>query len=243
MREPDRCVGRTRTVAGRRRGATVPVAALAVAAYAGLQLLGRRAGTTREERRAPMAGDDLVTRPQLRTDHALTVAAPPERVWPWLTQMGWHRAGFYTPAWVDRLLFPGNLPSLDRLDPVLVRDLVVGDTVPDGPPGTAWYEVVEVEPPSTLVLRSTSHLPPGWADRYGARIDWTWSMGLTALPGQRTRLQLRVRGRMAPWWVSMLYVAAIVPADFVMARGMLRGIKQRVERSGREAASASAASR
>jgi hypothetical protein len=222
------------------RARVVPAtgAALAVAAYAGLQLLGRRAGSTGAERRAPLPGDDLVARPQLRTDHAATIDAPPERVWPWLTQMGWHRAGYYIPEWVDRLLFPGNLPSLDHLDSALVRDLVVGDTVPDGPPGTAWYEVVGVDAPHSLVLRSTSHLPPGWAERYGARIDWTWSIRLTALPGDRTRLQLRVRGRTAPWWVSALYAAAIVPADFVMARGMLRGIKQRVERTEPEAARA-----
>jgi glyoxylase-like metal-dependent hydrolase (beta-lactamase superfamily II) len=34
---------------------------------------------------------------------------------------------------------------------------------------------------------------------------------------------------MSPWWLTVLYVATIVPADFVMARGMLRGIKSRVE--------------
>jgi Nitrile hydratase beta subunit, C-terminal len=46
----------------------------------------------------------------------------------------------------DRLLFPANLPSLDVLDPGLLRDLVVGDTIPDGPPGTAWYVVEEAGP-------------------------------------------------------------------------------------------------
>ena len=38
-----------------------------------------------------------------------------------------------------------------------------------------------------------------------------------------------VRGKAAPWWLTMLYQVAIVPADFVMATGMLRGLKQRVE--------------
>jgi hypothetical protein len=36
-------------------------------------------------------------------------------------------------------------------------------------------------------------------------------------------------GRTAPWWLTGICVAAIVPADFVVARGMLRGIKQRCE--------------
>jgi len=207
------------------RGAAV----CALVGYGAVQVLGRRAGSTAGERRMRLPGDDLVVRPQLRTDHAVTIDAPPEQIWPWLTQMGWHLGGYYTPAWVDRLLFRQNWPSLDHLDPALLRDLEVGDTIPDGPPGTAWYIVTEVDAPDTLVLRSTTHLPPGWRDRFGARIDWTWSVRLTELSGRRTRLQLRVRGRMAPPWVTAVYVATIVPADYVMARGMLRGIKRRAE--------------
>jgi hypothetical protein len=160
-----------------------------------------------------LPGDDLVARPRLRTDHAITIDAPPGEVWPWLTQLGWHLGGYYTPAWVDRLLFRQNWPSLDHLDPALLRDLKVGDTIPDGPPGTAWYVVAEVEAPHILVLHSTTHLPPGWRERFGAEIDWTWSMRLTELPGRRTRLQLRVRGRMAPPWVTATYLATIVPAE------------------------------
>ena len=34
---------------------------------------------------------------------------------------------------------------------------------------------------------------------------------------------------MAPWWLIATYLATIVPADFVMAGGMLRGVKQRAE--------------
>ena len=86
-------------------------------------------------------------------------AAPARRVWPWLTQLGWHLGGWYTPGWVDRLLFPNNWPSLDALDPVLVRDFKVGDTIPDGPPGTAEYVVTEVHPPELLFfdLRRMCH--------------------------------------------------------------------------------------
>ena len=31
----------------------------------------------------------------------VTVHAAPERVWPWLVQMGYGRGGWYTPEWVD----------------------------------------------------------------------------------------------------------------------------------------------
>lgn len=217
---------------GRPGSATVPgvaTAALGGLVYATLQLLGRRAGSTRAERGAALPGDHVVRRPLIVTDHAVTIDAPPDRVWPWLTQMGWHRGGWYTPRWVDLLLFPANRPSLDRLDPALVRDLRPGDVVPDGPPGTAFFEVVVAEPSSVLVLHSTTHLPASWRGRVGARIDWTWVFVLVPLAGGRTRLHLRVRGRVSPWWLALAYVAALVPADYVMALGMLRGIAQRVE--------------
>jgi hypothetical protein len=201
----------------------------AVAAYGVLQLLGRRAGSTVSERAARLPGDDVVRRPQLLTNHAVTVESPAEEIWPWLTQMGWHLGGYYTPHWVDRLLFPENWASLDRLDPRLVRDLQVGDVIPDGPPGTAYYLVHQVAPPRVLVLRSTTHLPPGWDERFGARFTWTWCFYLRELSGGRTRVQLRVRGRTHPWWLTALYVGLLVPADFVMATGMLRGIKKRAE--------------
>ncbi len=51
-----------------------------------------------------------------------------------------------------QLLFPANRSSLDYLDPGLVRELVAGDTIPDRPPGTAWYVVAEADAPRTLVL-------------------------------------------------------------------------------------------
>jgi hypothetical protein len=206
-------------------------AGLCVAGYGTLQLLGRQAGSTSQERRQALPGDGAVPDPHAVTDHAITIGAPPEAVWPWLAQMGWHRGGYYTPHWVDRLLFPANWPSLDVLDPGLVRDLAAGDTIPDGPPGTAWYVVEQATPPGTLVLHSTTHVPPSWRDRFGAAVDWTWSFQLTELSGGRTRLHVRLRGRAAPWWLAAGYIAGIIPADYVMATGMLRGLKRRAEQS------------
>jgi hypothetical protein len=99
------------------------VLATALAAYVGLYALGRRAGSTSAERAASLSGDERVERPQLVTNHAITIDAPPTAVWTWLSQMGWHRGGWYTPAWVDRFLFPNNCPALDHLDKTLVRNL------------------------------------------------------------------------------------------------------------------------
>ena len=100
-------------------------------AYAALQVLGRTAGSTCAERKAVLPGDEVVPSPRIRTDHAVDVGAPAEAVWPWLTQMGWHRGGWYTPRWVDVLLFPGNRPSADRLEPASSQQ----DVIPRGRPG------------------------------------------------------------------------------------------------------------
>jgi len=211
-----------------RNGRTLAAVGLGTAAAVAVgQYLGRVAGSTRAERRTALPGDDLVRHPTVATDHAVDIAAAPEDVWPWLTQMGWHRAGWYTPRWVDRLLFPANLPSADRLVGELLRDLTPGDEIPDGPPGTAHFVIVRADAPHLLVLRSTTHLPTAWRDRLGAGIDWTWTFVLTPRP-DGSRLHLRVRGRTSPWWLTAAYVAALVPADYVMALGMLRGIERRV---------------
>ena len=199
------------------------------AAYTTLQVLGRRAGSSMHERAARLPGDELVHDPQMVMNHGVTIQTPPAEIWPWLTQMGWHLGGYYTSHWVDKLIFPGNWESLARLDPHLVRDLRVGDVIPDGQPGTAYFRVARVEAPNLLVLKSHTHLPPGWGEKYGARITWTWTFHLTELPDASTRIHLRVRGRLSPWWLTALYVATIVPADFVMATGMLSGLKSRVE--------------
>ena len=201
-------------------------AAAAVLGYTALQVLGRTAGSTANERHKVLPGDEVVQHPNAVTNHALTIPAPPEQIWPWLMQMGWHRGGYYTPPWVDRVFFPANWPSLDVLNPKLTRELVRGDTIPDGPPGTAWYVVHTARAPETLVLHSTTHVPQAWQER-GARVDWTWTFQLTRLPRQGTRLQLRVRGLARPWWFAAAYVLVIVPADYFMATGMLRGLRRR----------------
>jgi hypothetical protein len=169
----------------------------------------------------------------LVTTHAATLPAPPAEVWPWLTQMGWHRGGWYTPRWVDRLLFPGNWPSAQRLDPDLVRQLRPGDTIPDGPPGTAEFVVERVEPPRLLVLRSATHLPASWRVRLRARLDWVWIFALDPVRDGGTRLLIRNRGRVAPRWLDLAYLAVIVPADHVMPRGMFRGLAARVRHARR----------
>jgi hypothetical protein len=207
----------------------LPASVLGLAGYAWLQWLGRTSGSTHAERAARRPGDEVVEHPHFVTDHAVTIDASPAEIWPWLVQMGWHRAGWYTARWVDLLLFPANEASADRVHDEW-QGLAVGDQVPDGAPETECYFVVrELEPCTHLVLHSRSHLPPDFRDRFRASIDWTWSFSLHDLGDGRTRFHFRSRARLGPWWLRAAYVLAIVPADHVMGRQMLDGVKDRAE--------------
>jgi hypothetical protein len=200
-----------------------------VAGYCGLQRLGRAYGATRDEHRRSLPGDDLCVAPQATTTHAVTIDAPPRLVWPWLVQMGWGRGQWYTARWVDRLFFPDNGPSAERVVPEW-QHLEIGDRLLDGPPDAKCAFVVRsLQPERHLVLHSREHLPPGWAERYGASIDWSWAFVLDGLPRERTRLIVRSRVHLEPWWVEAFYLALVVPADFVMSRQMLHGVKTRAE--------------
>ena len=206
-------------------------AGAAVVGEAVLIHLGRTYGSTARERDLVLPGDRIVGRPQVVTDHAVTVDAPPSAVWPWLLQMGWGRGGWYTARWVDRLLFPANGPSADDIIPDL-QGLSIGDFIPDGPPETECGMIVEqLEPERALVLHSNSHLPLSWRER--AELDWSWAFVLHPLDdGRRTRFHFRSRWTTAPWWFTLGGWLVVVPADFVMSRAMLRGVKERAESQG-----------
>ncbi|MGN6330703.1 MAG: hypothetical protein ACTHOD_03515 [Motilibacteraceae bacterium] len=45
------------------------------------------------------------------------------------------------------------------------------------------------------------------------------------------QLLLRSRIRLEPRWGATLYLALVVPADFLMSRQMLHGVKRRAERT------------
>lgn len=200
--------------------------------YGVLHRLGRTYGSTAGERAAVLPGDDLVTDPNMVCTHAITIGTDADRIWPWLIQMGWHRGGWYTARWVDRWLFPANLASADEIIPELQK-LEVGDFIPDGPPqAQCGFTVQQLRTHRHLVLRSNSHLPLSWRTHHRARLDWTWAFDLRPLHGRAgTRLVFRWRARAEPWWFRAFGRAVIVPADFIMSRDMMNGIKARAHDS------------
>ena len=60
-------------------------------------------GATSEEVSRPLPGDELVARPTFNATRAISIAAAPGRVWPWLLQVGLTRAGWYSYDILDNL--------------------------------------------------------------------------------------------------------------------------------------------
>jgi hypothetical protein len=64
------------------------------------------------------------------------------------------------------------------------------------------FAVTELEPDHHLVLHSEDHLPPGWKERFGAWIDWTWAFVLDDIGSGQTRFIFRSRERAGPGWAG-----------------------------------------
>lgn len=210
-----------------RRSAVTAGAASAGAVLYGLRRLGRRSGVSAAEAREALPGDEIVPDPMWASTRAITIEAAPEQVWPWIVQMGYpsHRAGWYTPHWLDRLTFGIRQRSAERIVPEL-QHLAVGDRVPDSDDWSTFFTVAKVEPPHTLVLHSTRHVI-----KPIDTIDFSWAFVIRELSPDRSRLFIRARTNYTPRRALPFVELVVGPADFLNAGAMLRGIKKRGETS------------
>jgi hypothetical protein len=172
-----------------------------------------RWGATAAEVGRPLPGDELVPHPNLVATRAITIVAPPRAIWPWLVQMGYGRAGWYSYDWIDN-----NNVHVDTIIPSL-QQLKVGDTMLTAPNGGFRVEALEPERTLALLIRGAD---------VGARLDISSVIVLEPLDAERTRLILRLRGAFRGLR-ERLWLLLFEPGDFVMMRKMLLGIKRRAE--------------
>lgn len=202
---------------------------------------------TSGERRRRMPGDGIVPQSVLTVTHAITIDAPPERVWPWIAQMGSLRGGWYSYDRIDN----GGRASADRVLEQYQR-VEPGDLLPSLPGATDSFIVAAVAPPRDLIL-----IVPGAGGAKGTGGALTsWEHLLEPMGAGRSRLIVRARvarglmdrtrgaagghERLAP--IEYVYrVLARMPQRVMLAIARLghrwmearhmRGIKQRAEAS------------
>ena len=109
-----------------------------------------RWGTRPDEFRQSLPGDELVPQPQMGYTRAITIAAPPQAVWPWLAQLGQGRGGLYSYDGLENLA-GCNIHSTQRILPEH-QNLQPGDLIRLGPKGYPCFSVASVEPGRSLVL-------------------------------------------------------------------------------------------
>ena len=188
----------------------------------------RHWGTTDQERRAPLPGDDLV-RGRYQATHAVTVRRSPAEVWPWLVQLGYGRGGWYSYDRLERAVGAGEFAEGGSARRIVadLQGLAVGDTVALSPNG--GLTVVSLEAPRSLVLhyRMDAFSAAPASERSRAVFDWTWVFVLRPV-AEGCRLLVRVRGELSPRWLAVA-LPLLEAAHWVMERKMLLGLKQRVE--------------
>jgi len=198
-------------------GVVVGLAGLLLLAY---RSVGRpwhaRWGATDEEVARAMPGGELLPDANVTT-RAVTVDARPEEVWPWLVQLGYGRAGWYSYDWIDN----DGRPSAGRIVPELQR-LEPGDQILMAP--GLGPRVRAVEPNRYLLA--------------GDAAGGIWCLALYPLGDGRTRLVSRWRIRWPITLATVFWVLVSDPGAFVMERRMLLGIKRRAERAAALAGSA-----
>jgi len=193
-----------------------------------------RWGATAAELEQPMLGDELVAGPKLGYTRAISIDAPPEAVWPWLAQFGQGRGGFYSYDGLENII-GCRIHSADRILPEHQRPQP-GDLIRSGPEGKGYaaWQILEVDAPRHLVLMGadpeTKAAPPvveEVPERGYVASTWQWALRPSD-DGRSTRLVVRQRLTYSPR--QRLLWRIVEPLNFVMERGMLRGLKLRAEK-------------
>jgi hypothetical protein len=190
-------------------------------------------------------GDELVVNASAVETRGVTIDAEPHDIWPWLVQMGFGRAGWYS---YDALDMKGAsahevLPAFQHIAP--------GEVMPTHPGGGFLVKVVE--PSRALVLYSDTELvrsqqaaaqaagkaelPTVGLQASDALLSASypefaasWAFFLQPLEAGRTRLIERFRIRTPGSGPALAVLGEIMGTGIVlMTRKQLLGIKARVE--------------
>jgi hypothetical protein len=199
--------------------------------------LSRRSGVAEADLTRGLPGDNLLSAPDLLADRAADIDAPPERIWPWIVQLGKDRAGWYFPAWVERWM-PVSWRGARTLEP-RYQSVQVGDLIPDYGPGNGQFKAMQMDPPLVLVYYSIRQPSAGWTwpevdtPLPEGALALSWALILEPVAPDRTRLYIRLRatspGRKAQAGL-MRMVGGLV--DWLTIVLLFQGLNERVKMTG-----------
>ena len=169
-------------------------------------------GATRDEITSAVVGDDLCPNARIVATRCITIAAPPDRVFPWLRQMGFGRAGWYSYDWIDNL----GRKSATSIEPRF-QTLEAGGILPGGP---ADFEAVIVDPPHALVMRLAQK------GRGSKKVKFVLAYELRPC-AEGTRLVTRMRARIDLPGGPIIEKLLLAPGDGIMLRRQLLNVAQR----------------
>ncbi len=134
-------------------------------------------GATQAEIDRPMPGDELDAHPTFLATRAITIEGTSHEIWPWLVQMGYHRAGYYGYDILENIGSKSGPFSAERIIPEL-QDVKVGDEIPISAAGS-WV-LYALEPEHYFI----------WSGKTGGS-GFTWA--LYPIDEHHTRLVSRIR--------------------------------------------------
>jgi hypothetical protein len=193
-----------------------------------LASIARELGTLdANEQERPMPSDAWLRDANVQLTQGITIEAPPEKIWPWLVQMGCNRAGFYSVDSLDN----GAERSAREVHPEW-QQLAVGDLVENTPDGSSAFEVLQVDGPRVLVLGGLFDPEAKARLAFAAprpKRFWhvSWAFVLEPITSTATRLHVRARAAFSP--DEALHAAWLRPVHQMMERAQLRHLRARVE--------------
>lgn len=208
----------------RRTALVLPAAVLGGALASGFPV---RVGLTRSEAAVSLPGDLLLPGATVVADRSLLVGAPPERIWPWLTQIGQDRGGFYSWTALE------NAMGCQVED---VRELrgewssrKVGEPVHLAP-GMSLRVALSSENDALVLTTRDGQVPDGHEDSPAMDFEFTWTFALLPEAGGATRVHVRER-YLPHSRVAEVTCRATLVGSALMSMRMLRGIKDLAEAS------------